>query len=126
MGDLVSDNWKVFPGLIMGAFVVGLVAMVFIRDRMRKWLLNGDVQNPCSVPAGEGTPLSKEDHEEMCEKQWADHTKISAERWAHNQEIAKKDRELLMSEVEHLKHGQEKMGKTVDKIFERLDRRNNL
>ena len=127
MGEMLAENWKIIPGLLLGAFVVGLIAMVFISDGIRKWLLkwllNGDWQRPCSILAKGDTPLSKEDHDLFCGKKWLDHDKLSTERWIHNQEIAKKDRELLLSEVEHLKAGQAKMGETVDRIFEKLDRR---
>ena len=42
MGDLITSNWKMFPGLLLGAFVVGVISMIFMREGMRKWLLNGD------------------------------------------------------------------------------------
>ncbi len=123
MADIITDNWRMFVGVVAGAFVSGIVVVIYLREGLRKWLINGDGIPGCPLVVSGKSPLSFEEHQAMCEKEWADHNKISAERWRHNQEIANKDREHIISEFEHLKVAQEKMGKTVEKIFDKLDRR---
>lgn len=125
MVDAMADNWRMFIGIVTGAFISGIVVVVYLREGLRKWLISGDgeIGRPCPLVEARRTPLSREEHEDMCKEEWAEHNKMSAERWLHNQEIAAKNRELLLSEIDHLKTGQEKMSITVEKIFDRLDRR---
>lgn len=117
MSDIITENWKVFPGLLLGAFVVGLIAMVFIRDGMRKWLLNGDVTQ--QIVSKEC--LTAEEHMRVCEEKWDVHEKQSQERWVHNNEIAAKNRELVLVEIDHLKQGQDDVKATLNRILNKVN-----
>lgn len=117
MSELVAtDHWKIIPAMLIGAFVVGIVAMIYARETMRKWLLSDAVcpQKPA---------ITTEEHTEYCDKKWKEHAAVTTERWSHNLEIAAKNRELLLVEIEHIRKAQEKMGTTVEKIFDRLEQR---
>ena len=109
--------------LITGSFLSGFFLVVKLRNGVRSWLLNGDsIKVDCPLSGKGKTPISKEEHDEGCNKRWLDHDKASERRWVHNKNMADKDREMILAEIDHLQKGQEKMGITVEKIFDRLDK----
>lgn len=124
MEQFLSEHWKLAGSVIVVAVCVGVAMAVSLREMLRKWLLstNGSIMVGCPLAGKNATPMSKEEHDHGCNHRWLEHEKASEGRWKFNATIAAKDRELVLDQIATLKTGQDKMSKTIEKIFDRLER----
>lgn len=122
--DSLLEHWKLLVGVVLGAFAAGAVGVVYFKEGLKKLILSngGGIKLTCPLTDLKKTPLSKEEHHEFCGGKWKEHDKASEARWKASREFADKDREFVLSEMKHLKDGQDHVRKTVDKIFDKLDK----
>ena len=124
MENFLSEHWKLAGGVIAGAAGTGFIIALYLRDGMRKWLFNnnGGIMVSCPLAAKGEAPISKKEHKTECDARWAEHEKASQGRWEFAALLSDKDREIVLTEMAHLKSGQEQQGKILDKIFDKLDK----
>jgi len=124
--ELLAEHWRILTGVFIGAFGAGIIAMMYFREGVRKMVADSTATGSnCPIVIKGETPYSKTQHDVDCSRRWAEHDKNSIERAKTTTLIAEKDRTMVMAEIDHLQKGMEKMNKTVDKIFDKLERIHN-
>ena len=125
MENLLTEHWKLLAGIIVGAFSVGVLATIYFKEGLRNLIFNsnGGIKVTCPLTDAKKTPMSKEEHSVFCADKWLSHEKASEGRWETARVIGKKDQEIVVAEIGHLKKEIEKTSKTVDKIFDKLHRK---